>query len=128
MNIKSKTILIIFMAIGISSCLLLKGTNKNPILGKWFFYSKGIFGEKMKDVRVRCGERESLEFFKDGMVERTTFKVFSDCKKRIEKKKYTLKDGKLIIYNKNKEEVADYLIGGDTLLIKADIKIFGYRR
>ncbi len=117
------------MTIGISSCSLLKRTNKNPILGKWFFYSKGVFGEKMKDVRVRCGKRESLDFFKDGTVERTTFKVSNDCKKRTEKKKYALRDGKLIIYDKNKEEIVDYLIGGDTLLIKADdIKIFGYRR
>ncbi len=56
-----KVLLIIFLAIGLSGCSLLKSSNKNCILGKWKFQSEVTSG-KIKAIETE----EYLQFFNEG--------------------------------------------------------------
>ncbi len=107
-----KALLIIFLAIGLSGCSLLKNSNKNSILGKWKAQSEVING-KVKNVN----KEEYIQFLNEGTMIYVEIRSGLE-RERVKKANYTLKNGKLIIINKKgKEFILDYKINRDTLIL-----------
>ncbi len=108
-----KVLLILFLAIGLSGCSLLKSSNKNSILGKWKFQSEVTSG-KIKAIETE----EYLQFFNEGTMIHLEVSKRSGLEKII-KTNYTLQKDKLTLINKTngKEHTLDYEVNGDTLIL-----------
>ncbi len=105
-----KALLIIFLAIGLSGCSLLKSSNKNSILGKWKAQSEVTNG-KIKNIN----KEEYIQFFNEGTM--IHIKIRSAWEE-IKKANYTiLKNGKLAINREGRELVLDYKINSHLDLI-----------
>ncbi len=108
-----KVLLILFLVIGLSSCSLLKSSNKNSILGKWKFQSEVTNG-KIKAIETE----EYFQFFNEGTMIHIEVWKRSESEKII-KGNYTVQKDKLTLINKKngKEHTLDYEVNGDTLIL-----------